>query len=74
MKQSSYPLKNYSGVKQIGIDVKVLKNIASMPRINLETVKTYHIRENFQEIYKEVTPEGFERVLKKWYFWATHLK
>jgi transposase len=52
--------------------LKTLKNIESMPRINLKTVKAYHIRENFQEIYKEVTQEGFERALKKWYFWATH--
>jgi transposase len=52
--------------------LKSLKNIESMPRINLKTVKAYHIRENFQEIYKEVTQEGFEKALKKWYFWATH--
>ena len=52
--------------------LKALKNIESMPRINLKTVKAYHIRENFQEIYKEVTQEGFEKALKKWYFWATH--
>jgi len=52
--------------------MKALKNIESMPRINLKTVKAYHIRENFQEIYKEVTQEGFEKALKKWYFWATH--
>jgi transposase len=52
--------------------LKALKNIESMPRINLKTVKAYHIRENFQEIYKEVTQEGFENALKKWYFWATH--
>jgi len=52
--------------------LKALKNIESMPRINLKTVKAYHIRENFQEIYKEMTQEGFERALKKWYFWATH--
>ncbi len=52
--------------------LKALKTIESMPRINLKTVKAYHIRENFQEIYKEVTQEGFEKALKKWYFWATH--
>jgi len=52
--------------------LKVLKNIESMPRINLKTVKAYHIRENFQEIYKEITQEGFEKALKRWYFWATH--
>jgi transposase len=49
-----------------------LKTIESMPRLNLKTVRAYHIRENFQEIYKEVTREGFARALKKWYFWATH--
>ncbi len=51
---------------------KSLNTIESMPRINLKTVRAYHIRENFQEIYKEATQEGFERALKKWYFWATH--
>jgi transposase len=49
-----------------------LKTIESMPRLNLKTVRAYHIRENFQEIYKEVTREGFASALKKWYFWATH--
>jgi transposase len=49
-----------------------LREIESMPRLNLKTVKAYHLRENFQEIYKEPTKEGFEEALKKWYFWATH--
>jgi transposase len=49
-----------------------LKTIESMPRFNLKTVRAYHICENFQEIYKEVTREGFASALKKWYFWATH--
>ena len=43
-----------------------------MPHLNLKTVRAYHIRENFQEIYKETTQEGFGSALKKWYFWATH--
>ncbi|MCX5731776.1 MAG: transposase [Deltaproteobacteria bacterium] len=51
---------------------KSLKAIEAMPRLNLKTVRAYHIRENFQEIYKEETREGFMRALKKWYFWATH--
>ena len=51
---------------------KSLSAIEAMPRLNLKTVRAYHIRENFQEIYKEETRESFERVLKKWYFWATH--
>ena len=51
---------------------KSLSAIESMPRLNLKTVRAYHIRENFQDIYKEETREGFERALKKRYFWATH--
>jgi len=49
-----------------------LQAIESMPRLNLKTVRAYHIRENFQEIYKETTREAFKAALKKWYFWATH--
>lgn len=52
--------------------LKTLHSLESMPRLNLKAVRAYHIRENFQEIYKEETQEGFERALKKWYFWATH--
>jgi len=43
-----------------------------MPKLNLKTMRAYHIRENFQEIYKEETKKGFEKSLKRWYFWATH--
>jgi transposase len=52
--------------------LKALQSIESMSKLNLKTVKAYHIRENFQEIYKEENREGFEKSLKKWYFWATH--
>lgn len=52
--------------------LKSLQVIESMPRLNLKTVRAYHIRENFQEIYKETAREQFEISLKKWYFWATH--
>ncbi len=52
--------------------LKTLHYIENMPRLNLKTIRAYHIRENFQEIYKEKTGEGFERALNKWYFWATH--
>jgi transposase len=44
----------------------------SMPHMNLKSIKALHIRENFQEIYKAPTPELFESMLKKWYFWVTH--
>ena len=51
---------------------KSLMAIEAMPRLNLKTIRAYHIRENFQGIYNEKTPEDFEKLLKKWYFWATH--
>ncbi|MDY6857568.1 MAG: ISL3 family transposase [Thermodesulfobacteriota bacterium] len=51
---------------------ETLMAIESMPHQNMKTVRTLHIRENFQLIYKEPTGESFERMLKKWYFWATH--
>ncbi len=39
---------------------------------NLKTVKAYHIKLNFQELFLEPTKELAEIFLKKWYFWATH--
>jgi transposase len=49
-----------------------LKILESVPNLNLKTTKALHIREAFQEIYKENDQVGFERMLKRWYFWATH--
>ena len=40
--------------------------------LNLKTMKALHIREAFQQIYSALNPELFEKLLKKWYFWATH--
>ena len=44
----------------------------SISKLNLKTLRAYHIRETFQEIYKAETEKEFEYLLKKWYFWATH--
>ena len=63
-------LKNRKNLSQA--QEKSLKAIEAMPRLNLKTVRAYHIRENFQEIYREETREGFTRALQRWYFWATH--
>ena len=43
----------------------------TIKKLNLKTNRAYHIRLNFQELYKQpvVAAEAF---LKKWYFWATH--
>lgn len=44
----------------------------TISKLNLKSIKALHIRETFQEIYKAESPELFESLLKKWYFWATH--
>jgi len=40
--------------------------------LNLKTMKALNIREAFQQIYQASTPEIFDKLLRKWYFWATH--
>ena len=38
--------------------------------LRLKTVRAFHIRESFQEIYKSESKEEFILKLKKWYSWA----
>ena len=40
--------------------------------LNLKTMKALNIREAFQQIYLAPTSEMFGKLLRKWYFWATH--
>ena len=40
--------------------------------LNLKTMKALNIREAFQQIYQATTAEMFDKLLRKWYFWATH--
>jgi len=40
--------------------------------LNLKTMKALNIREAFQQIYQTHTSEMFDKLLRKWYFWATH--
>jgi len=40
--------------------------------LNLKSMKALNIREAFQQIYQAPTPEIFDKLLRKWYFWATH--
>jgi transposase len=40
--------------------------------LNLKTMKALNIREAFQQIYQAPTPQIFDNLLRKWYFWATH--
>ena len=39
--------------------------------LNLKTMRAYHLRLNFQELWLQ-PPEQAEGFLKKWYYWATH--
>src|ERR1039457_2300476 len=40
--------------------------------LNLKTMRALNIREAFQQIYQAPTPGMFVKLLRKWYFWATH--
>ena len=42
-----------------------------MPRLHLKTVRAWHLKLNFQELFQQ-KPEEAEGFLKRWYFWATH--
>lgn len=65
-------LKNRSNLTEI--QKETLRKIESMKELNLKTMKAMHIRENFQSIYKEDRAYGFERMLKRWYYWAWHIR
>jgi transposase len=47
-----------------------LENELELKRLNLKTVRAYHLRENFQQIYNAGTKQEFEELLTKWYSWA----
>lgn len=47
-----------------------LENELELTKLNLKTVRAYHIRESFQAIYNAGTKEEFEMLLEKWYSWA----
>ncbi|HJJ47155.1 MAG TPA: ISL3 family transposase, partial [Methanocorpusculum sp.] len=53
---------------------KERKKLDSIVCQNLKTAKAYHIRLNFQELWKCKTPSAAEKFLKQWYFWITHSK
>ena len=45
-----------------------------LSNLNIKTLRAYHIRENFQEIYKAETKSEFIFLLKQWYYWAFYSK
>lgn len=42
--------------------------------LNARLFRALNLRESFQQIYVAPTEESFEKLLSKWYFWATHSK
>jgi transposase len=44
----------------------------SLSNLNLKTMKAYQLKEAFQQIYQAMEPTEFLRLLRKWYYWATH--
>jgi transposase len=61
-------LKNESNLKSS--QTEQLETL-TVKKLNLKTSRAYHIRLNFQDLYKQPVEEA-ESFLKKWYFWATH--
>lgn len=61
-------LKNPANLKLS--QTETLKEL-NVKNLNLKTARAYHIRLNFQELFKQ-DPDDAEGFLKKWYFWATH--
>lgn len=59
---------NLSGKQKTQLDALKISSL------NLKSIKALHIRENFQEIYSAESLPIFEKLLKKWYWWATHCR
>lgn len=70
LKEARYALlknrKNLTGKQKEKLNELLLS------KLNLKTIRAFHIRENFQAIYKAETNDQYLILLKKWYFWATH--
>jgi len=49
---------------------KILEDFR-IKKLNLKTMRAYHLRLNFQELWNQ-SCENAEPFLKKWFFWATH--
>ncbi|MBN1971094.1 MAG: ISL3 family transposase [Candidatus Delongbacteria bacterium] len=45
-----------------------------LSKLNIKTLRAMQIREAFQQIYSASGEIEFEKLLKKWYFWATHCR
>ena len=50
---------------------RAVGTVAALPRLNLQTARAWHLKLNFQELFRQ-PPEEAECFLKRWSFWATH--
>lgn len=50
---------------------KKLDELLALKSSNMKTVRAYHIKLSFQELFKN-PPELADAFFKKWYYWATH--
>jgi len=69
-------LKNTKGIfdrNRENMSIKQLNKLESkleLKGLRLKTVRAFHLRESFQEIYKSETKQEFLDNLDKWYKWA----
>lgn len=54
--------------------LKYLHEKLELKGLRLKTVRAFHLRESFQEIYQSETKNEFISRLNKWYLWATHCR
>jgi len=54
--------------------LKYLNEKLELKGLRLKTVRAFHLRESFQEIYQSETKNEFISRLNKWYSWATHCR
>jgi len=48
------------------------KDKLKLSKLNEKLFRALGLRETFQQLYTAQTEADFEKLLKKWYFWATH--
>jgi len=62
-------LKNESNLTQ---RQQAQKEELKLSKLNTALFRALNLRETFQQIYAASSENHFEKLLKKWYFWATH--
>lgn len=65
-------LKNHKNLSEA--QKTMLNKILSMKNLNLQTVRAYHIGENFKLFYKIKDSVEAKKHLKSWFWWVTHIR